>query len=207
MSDDITVVIPTHPSRNRPGYLGRALQSVLDQTLAPRCVIVENDLGKQGSAATRNAALEKVTTPWTAFLDSDDWLLPDHLQRLLDLALREKAHVAYSLPRVIGVNGHVIPRQHDWGGGPEFDAEYLRRKAHIQTTCLVRTRRAKLVGGFEFVTDSTGALNDDHGFFLRLLASGAKFAHLHEETFVWRHHGYGGPGREGNTSGRPERQA
>lgn len=207
MSDDITVVIPTHPSRNRPAYLGRALQSVMDQSRPARSIIVECDSTKQGSAHTRNAALERVTTKWVAFLDSDDWFLPHHLESLLGLAVREKADVAYSLPLVLGANGQVIPRQHDWGGGPVFDPEYLKRKAHIQTTCLVRTVKARAVGGFEFVMDETGALNDDHGFFLRLLAAGAKFAHLHEETFVWRHHGFGGPGREGNTSGRPERQA
>lgn len=37
-----------------------------------------------GAAAARNTALAQATGDWIAFLDSDDTLTPDHLQRLLD---------------------------------------------------------------------------------------------------------------------------
>jgi hypothetical protein len=48
-------------------------------------------------------------------------------------------------------------------------------------------------------------VNDDHGFYLALLEAGAKFHHIHEETFIWTHHGYGERGVPGNTSGMPNR--
>lgn len=203
MTADITVVIPTIPPRER--MLRRALLSVKRQTLAPAEVIVETDTEHTGSAATRNRALARVGTEWVAWLDDDDQFLPNHLQRLHDEAQRTGADVVYSLPRVLDEHNRVKPRQWDWGGGPEFDPELLRRKAHIQTTSLVRTEWARKVGGFRFIADETGASNDDHGFYLALLDAGAKFAHVHEETFIWRHHGYGLPGRSGNTSGQPAR--
>jgi glycosyltransferase involved in cell wall biosynthesis len=197
--DGVTVVIPTIPIRQ--AWLGRATDSVDRQTLrefADVGVITSMDTERRGAAHTRNEGLERVTTDWVAFLDDDDEMMPEHLEKLLLNALCEKADVCYSLPKVIGPNGVEIPRQFDWGGGPLFDPDYLRRKAHIQTTCLVRTEWAKRVGGFEFIADETGAVNDDHGFFLKLLNAGARFHHLHEQTFIWHHHG-------SNTSGQPNR--
>jgi glycosyltransferase involved in cell wall biosynthesis len=200
---NVTVVIPTIQVRAR--MLAKALLSVARQTLQPDAIVVEGDSGRTGSAATRNRALAKVTTEWVAWLDDDDQFLPNHLERLTEAALKENADVVYSLPCVLDGQGNVQPRAWDWGGGPQFDPDLLRRKAHIQTTSLVRTAWARKVGGFRFIEDETGAVNDDHGFYLSLLDAGARFTHVHEETFIWTHHGYGMPGRSGNTSGQPGR--
>ncbi len=207
----ITVVIPTIPPRT--ALLNRAAESVaeassflVDAKLSvPVEIITSLDVDHTGSAATRNRALAVVDTEWVAWLDDDDEFLPHHLATLYRAAQATGADVVYSLPRVLDHNGRKIPRQPDWGGGPEFDPELLRRKAHIQTTSLMRTERAQAVGGFAFIQDETGAVNDDHGIYLALLDAGAKFAHVHEETFIWRHHGYGTPGVSGNTSGQGSR--
>lgn len=200
---DITVALSSIPTRAKK--LRSALGSVLTQTLPARAIVVEVDHDRRGAAWTKNAALSKVDTEWTAFLDDDDAFLPHHLERLRTAAEASDSDIVYSLPLVLDANGNEIPRQHDWGGGAVFDAEYLKRKAHIQTTCLVKTEWAKKVGGFEFITDSTGAVNDDHGFFLKLLEAGAKFHHVHEQTFIWNIWGFGTPGIPGNTSGQPNR--
>lgn len=192
----VTVAIPTIPQRS--GKLRQAITSVTRQIHPVDGIAIAMDLTKSGSAVTRNRALAMVSTEWTAFLDDDDQFLDVHVQRLMNLLEETGADIAYSLPRVLDPQGNERPREWDWGGGPEFDPDLLRRKAHIQTTCIVRTELAKDVGGFKFVRDETGASNDDHGFFLSLLDSGAKFAHLHEPTFIWNHHG-------GNTSGRSDR--
>lgn len=91
----------------------------------------------------------------------------------------------------------------EWGGGPAFNAEALHRRSYIPVTCLVRAELARAMGGSCFVTDKTGASNDDRGFYLALYRAGAVFAHVHEPTFLWHHHGPGRPGVPGNTSGRP----
>lgn len=199
----ITVAIPTIPPRK--AMLRKAIASVMMQTYAADAIAIAVDVNQMGSDITRNNALAMVQTPYVAFLDDDDLFLPRHLETLLAAAIENNADVVYSLPRVMLPDGRKVERQHDWGGGETFDPAYLRRKAHIQTTSLVRTELAKHVGGFRFVQDETGALNDDHGFYLRLLDAGAKFYHVHEETFIWNHHGYGRPGTPGNTSGQPDR--
>ncbi|WP_405815588.1 glycosyltransferase [Streptomyces sp. NBC_01390] len=139
MRPGVSVVIPTHPPR--ASKLRRALASVCAQTVQPIAVVVENDVDRTGSAATRNRGLAHVTTEWVAFLDSDDQLLPHHLERLTMEALKTGADVVYPLPRVIGPDGQIVPRHHDWGGGPEFDPEYLRTNSHIPVNSLVRTER------------------------------------------------------------------
>lgn len=199
----ITVAIPTIPPRKT--MLRKAIASVMMQTYAADAIAIAVDVNQMGSDITRNNALAMVQTPYVAFLDDDDLFLPRHLETLLAAAIENNADVVYSLPRVMTPDGRKVERAFEWGGGPVFDPELLRRKAHIQTTSLVRTEAAKGTGGFHFVRDETGAVNDDHGFYLRLLNAGAKFHHVHEETFIWNHHGYGTPGVPGNTSGQPSR--
>jgi glycosyltransferase involved in cell wall biosynthesis len=192
---DITVVIPSITSRK--DKLQRAVASVTNQTHPPYSIVVRYDRHKEGSALTRNRALWTVTTEWVAFLDDDDEFLPHHLESLARKQRETGADVVYPLPRVINSRGNPVPRQWDWGGGPEFDGNILTQRSYINICSIVRTDLARQVGGFEFVRGAqTGQLNDDHGFYLRLYNAGAKFAHVHEETFVWYHHG-------NNTSGQP----
>src|SRR3546814_17041614 len=93
------------------------------QTLPARAVIVQADNDKEGSAVTRNRALEAVRTPWVAFLDDDDQFLPHHLQRLSQALTETHADVVYPLPRVLDSRGTIIPRQWPLGCPEELDPE------------------------------------------------------------------------------------
>ncbi|HEY9327716.1 MAG TPA: glycosyltransferase [Streptomyces sp.] len=198
--NDITVCIATIPPRRE--HLERALASVTRQTLQPASLVVEYDHERTGAAATKNRALAKVTTAWTAFLDDDDEFLPHHLERIRDCAETTGADVVYPIPRV--------PR-YESGRDPmgryevPFDEEELRRRSYIQTTTLVRTDLFKKAGGFQLPKDFPGCPFDDWGAWLALLDVGAKFVHLPEETFIWNHWGMGQPGVPGNTSGMANR--
>jgi len=98
---EITVVIPTY---NRAKLIGRAIKSVLDQTMPPAQVIVVDDGStdntsevcqvyaqsvqyiwqrNSGAAAARNAGIRLSKHPWIAFLDSDDYFTPSHLERMM----------------------------------------------------------------------------------------------------------------------------
>ena len=78
----VTVVIPTIPPR--AGLrLDRAVSSAEWQTV-PTAVIVEEDAGRTGSAATRNRALARVRTDWLLCLDDDDELMPNAVQVLTE---------------------------------------------------------------------------------------------------------------------------
>ncbi|MFQ6674147.1 MAG: glycosyltransferase family 2 protein [Fidelibacterota bacterium] len=99
----VSVVIPTF---NRVSLLPRALDSVLThQTCRPQEVIVVDDGStddtasflqnhypdvlylyqpNHGVSAARNRGIEASTSPWIAFLDSDDAWLPHKLSRQLE---------------------------------------------------------------------------------------------------------------------------
>lgn len=91
----ISVVVPVY---NRAALLREALASVANQGCIPQEVIVVDDgstdnvaevaeefgarLIRQqnsGASAARNAGIAAATSPWVAFLDSDDVWLPDKL--------------------------------------------------------------------------------------------------------------------------------
>lgn len=178
--------------------LTRAIASVAAQVRQPNDVIISTDVAHAGSAATRNRALYHVTTTWTAFLDDDDELLPQHLDVLLRAALCSGASVVYSGCKVIDQRGIVIPLREEWGRfGETFDAELLQTKAYLPVTSLVHTTLAKqaLFGPPAHAPDSN---YDDWGFYLRMFGLGASFLHVPEVTWNWHHHGL-------NTSGRPDR--
>ena len=97
MDFSVSVIIPTH---DRAAVLGRAIESVLAQTLPPREIIVVDDGSTDGTeallrsafpqvrclrqenrgvSAARNAGIAAATGEWLAFLDSDDEWLPGKL--------------------------------------------------------------------------------------------------------------------------------
>ena len=103
MTPRISVILPVH---NRADVLARAIQSVLDQSLAAFELIVVDDGSTDGSAgvarsfgderikvielgenrggnAARNAGVRAATAPLIAFLDSDDTYLPEKLERVV----------------------------------------------------------------------------------------------------------------------------
>ncbi|RLV49292.1 glycosyltransferase family 2 protein [Nocardioides mangrovicus] len=99
----VTVVMP---AMNREAFIGEALRSISAQTVPPAEVIVVDDASTDatvavarehgatvielavngGSGPARNRGIEAASTPWVAFLDSDDAWLPHHLEELLAAA-------------------------------------------------------------------------------------------------------------------------
>lgn len=184
-SDDVTVAIPTIPPRVE--LLGQALRSVVDQTHAAAAISIAVDIHKQGAWVTRQRALDAVATPWVQFLDDDDMLYPQHLDRLLACAVDTGADYVFSywdLTRSGDVLGHF---------GREFNPA---DPTHTTMCVLVRTELAKTVG-FTPPDPADENSGEDWRFTLDCVAQGAKIVHLPEQTWYWRHH------QPGNTSGQP----
>lgn len=192
----ITVVIPTiAPRGGRQPMLEKALASVAEQTYPATAVVTETAGPREGPAAVRNRALTKVETDWVAFLDDDDYLLPDHLATLAQAQARTGADVLWPWFQVEGGRdpfpGH---RGAQWNPAQPHQ---------IPITTLVRTAAIRTVGGFhpigEGPTDPDGhRAGEDWHLWLALSAEGYQFHHVDAVTWVWRHHGK-------NTSGLPGR--
>jgi glycosyltransferase involved in cell wall biosynthesis len=194
----VTVVIPTIPPRR--AKLEKAVNSVLAQDYEGKIDIkIAIDYEKLGSAKTRNRALSRVRTPWTAFLDDDDYLLPNHIRTLLDnVDDMDAPKVVYSGCKVVGPNGVEIPRQDEWGRfGKDFDGDLLRQQSYVPVTSLVWTPFAQDAQFGPPDHDPT-SVYDDWGFYLRMLDLGVDFKHIPVVTWVWVHDQF-------NTSGESSR--
>ncbi|WP_354643852.1 glycosyltransferase family 2 protein [Kitasatospora camelliae] len=171
----------------------RAVGSVLGQTLPASAILVEQDLHQAGAAATRDRGLRKVTTEWTAFLDSDDQFRPEHLAELMACAEETGADYVYSWYLPVGFGSDPLPHF-----GKPFDPA---NPTQTTITVLVRTELAQTVG---FREPPPGALIDgerfgeDFLFTVECLAAGAHIVHLPKRTWIWNYHG-------SNTSGQPNR--
>ena len=110
----VSVVIPTY---NRADYISRAVDSVLTQTYKNVEIIVVDDGStdnthhilkhymdkihyihqeNSGVEAARNAGIRSSSGRWIAFLDSDDYWLPEKLRIQVDCIKKEKVRVCFT---------------------------------------------------------------------------------------------------------------
>ncbi|WP_079064451.1 glycosyltransferase family 2 protein [Streptomyces sp. NRRL F-4489] len=127
----VTVIVPVHNTRR---YLDRSLGSVFTQTLDPdRIEIIAVDDGStDGSAAwldaaaaehprltvvhqppsggagkPRNVGLDRATGDYVFFLDSDDHLGPEALERMVAMAEEHGSDIVHG--RIVGAGGRGAP--------------------------------------------------------------------------------------------------
>lgn len=196
---EITVCIPAHPARVENGMLDRAVASVKAQLLPAADISIAVDKNGDGAAVTRQRALDAVQTEWVAFLDSDDWLYPEHLRVLSAGARIFNADYTYSYYMVHFPDGREWPANDPLG---HFGKPFNPAKPHQTTiTTLVRTELAQKVG---FQDPPEGATigghrgGEDWFFTVGCAQAGAKIVHVPRRTWAWVHH-------PGNTSGQPHR--
>ncbi len=182
----VTVVIPT---RDRLLLLLETLRSVDQQDLDARVVVVDdgstdgtaealadrdvrfvrNAAGGWGSGRARNAGLERVTTPFVAFLDSDDLLLPDAL-RMLVAALEDTPEAPFAFGQALAAShgsdgwapeGLIAPLAFEQR---QIGAAMFARNFVPSSGAVVRTDAARAVGGY----DPALVYSEDQDFWLRL---------------------------------------
>ncbi len=218
----VSVVIPAY---NAEQWIVETLRSVFAQGLAQQCfeiVVVDNgssdatarlvarelsacggfgrliDEPLRGPASARNAGLAHGSGDWVQFLDADDLIHPDKLQRQIDFAVRAADDVAVVYSAWAPLHQAADGR---WLAGPaqcprlttETKASLLG--SLIETDGFIPTgsqlfRRAWLqrVCGYRDV-----GLIEDVDLYLRLAAAGAAFAHCRsaEPLFFYRRHAAG----------------
>ncbi|MCC4464824.1 glycosyltransferase [Limosilactobacillus reuteri] len=115
LNEKISVIIPVY---NDEKYLEQCVESVLTQSYHNLEVILVDDgstdatpaiceefrrqddrirvIYKQneGVGASRNTGLAMATGDYILFIDHDDWLLEDHIQKLYDLLKNNQADIA-----------------------------------------------------------------------------------------------------------------
>jgi len=179
-----SVIIPTY---NRREFLQKAVATVLSQTFGDweliivddgstddtaamvagytdariRCVVQEN----QGPAAARNYGLRLATAPWAAFLDSDDWWLPEKLQRAQEFIERCPEISVFHTKEVWFRRGKFLPqkRRHQKPDGRVY-RQALPLCCISISTAVVRRSVFEQVGVF----DESFEACEDYDLWLRI---------------------------------------
>lgn len=206
----ITVIIPC---AGREQLLARALASVACQTFAPNEVIVVDDGScpplrlprevdascrlvrlpeNRGAPAARNAGLELASGEFVALLDSDDEWFPNHLEHLVNIALRYTTDIpllvigGFRAKDAEGCDHDASTHLH--AGDPRRSLILLTHRTMTTSTFLIN--RAALDGGLRF--DPSLPALQDYDFALRaasagrLVASSYPTARKHEQRQrVW----------------------
>ena len=137
----VSVIIPTY---NRKHTLGRAIESIISQTIKPLEIIIVDDGSDDGTrewikeeypfikylnqnnsgvSASRNRGIFSANGNWIAFLDSDDEWIPEKLERQLSILSSDKEAVFCHTNEIWIRNGTRVNqmRKHQKYGGYIFE--------------------------------------------------------------------------------------
>lgn len=204
---DISVIIPAY---NRAGFLPEALNSVLDQSLEVREVIVVDDgstdntaevirefpdpvryvlQANAGPGAARNTGLAEAAGQYIAFLDSDDCWQREHLTGLHDACDQDpKVGLAYCGKRLVDSRGADLEdeyQQTTFPSGWIFDDMFQAN--YISSTSCVFARRKVLLDAGGFPTTGVFRNAEDYDLWLRVAAA-HPIAGLPATTVIYRRH-------------------
>ena len=180
----VTLVTPTIPPRVQ--HLKRAMSSVLKQERKFSDWFLIPDINREGAGPTRTKGMRAVATEWTAFLDDDDELYPNHLEVLIHAAIDHHADLVYPW---FDVGGGTDPfPQFE---GKEFDPAEPNM---FPVTVLARTEVLQASSGFPLA----GVEGDDWPLWQELVSMGVHIHHVPVRTWRWWHN-------SGNTSGLPDK--
>ncbi len=200
----VSVVIPTH---DRAALVGRALRSVLAQTVGDLEVIVVDDGSTDGTArvvadwpdprvrlvrfdrcrgvaAARNEGIRQARADLVAFLDSDDEWLPEKLERQLarlEAATDPRVTTVFCLDYRYTPGWGRIPRSGVVHEGDVF-ASLLRDWTPHPSLALVRRSALLAVGGF----DETLPYDEEQDLWLRM-AEASQHVVVAAERLVIKH--------------------
>ena len=205
----ISIIIPTY---NYGRFIRKALNSLLHQTFQDFEIIVVDDGStdntkdiidtifkeniryffskKKGAASARNLGLRHATGKYVAFLDADDWLLPDSLElRIKFLKNHPEYDWVYGNWQIVDENGsylgtadqfHLPPPEKRMGN---LFPVLLSGANFIQTMSpLIKRKDLLSVGGFR-----TGLkASQDYELWCRLIDKGYRFENLKQVHVLYR---------------------
>lgn len=194
----ITVVIPTY---NHAHFIGRALQSVIDQTHTNWEAIVINNHSEDNTdevvrnfadpritmlkihnngviAASRNMGVRVAKGEWIAFLDSDDWWYPKKLETVIKYLHDYDIDVAYHDLDIYTLKGN---RFWEKARGrkfkqPVFIALMKNGQGPTNSSVVARRKVIDQVGGLS--EDKSLIAVEDYDLWLRISRVSDKFCYI-----------------------------
>ncbi|MBD1940286.1 trifunctional glycosyltransferase/class I SAM-dependent methyltransferase/polysaccharide deacetylase [Microcoleus sp. FACHB-68] len=199
----VSVVIPAH---NAAATIAETLQSLQSQSFTGWEAIVVDDGSRdttseivsrfaqedsririvsqpnQGVSAARNTGIEHAGADWLLFLDADDWILPQHLERLTkELISDASIDAVYSGWARIASDGSLF--YEGLSGKPvNMFATLAGNNVFAIHACIVRRSIVAGVGGF----DPSLKTCEDWDLWQRIARTGAHFSLIPEPLAQYR---------------------
>ena len=151
---EVSIVIPIGPAHAQ--LAARAIASAQNQSTPCRVITVQDPDGR-GAGWARNQGLRQVKTRWVMFLDADDWLEINAVERLLWAAEQNPGRYVYS--DWYDADGALHP-------APDTGRAWCGGTWHA-VTCLLPLQGVESVGGF----DESLPAGEDTELFLKLSTS------------------------------------
>ena len=213
----VSVIIPVY---NAEDFVSNAVESAIELEQVGEIILVEDgspdnalevclELEKKhekvkvirheggenkGAGASRNLGISKSQYAYIAFLDADDWYLPNRFEK--DEAVwkdKPNADVIFSYPVMADNRGNFIEKKDPWKGIDEdadvsqFYKNFLQSRFPFFHTNTVTIRKNFLIQ--EKIFDERLRLHQDSELWLRLLRRGVAYAaNLKKPVAVIRRH-------------------
>lgn len=145
-----------------------------------RILLVQQANG--GANAARNAGMKRARFDWVLFLDADDWLLPEHLQRMTAVLSHDPSLDAVHCGWMrVALDGQVIPAEPCYESGDLFGV-FARRPTFPPFACLMRRSIVEAIGGWDISFQSC----QEWDLWQRFSRTGARFGVTHEALGHYR---------------------
>ena len=200
----VSVIIPVY---NGDRYIGEAIDSVLAQTYTNYEIIVVDDGStdntsqivqaygdrvfywyqeNQGVASARNVGIEKAQGELIAFLDADDFFLPEKLaKQVAYFEVNSSLDMVISGWRLVDEQGAKISDAELWKYAPQLDlATAVIHKPARPSATMLRRHWCQKGNGFDTSLSSA----EDLDFLLRVLLMGCQACWLPEVLTCYRQH-------------------
>jgi len=203
------------PSYNHAPFIEKCLNSIVNQTLSPKKLLVIDDGSKddspriierilkdcpfdaelivrenRGLCATLNQGLSLSAEKYFAYIGSDDFWRPEFFETSAEvLDRREKAGFGFGYSFLIDENdeifGNTADVAEDWAKYPDGNPSEMLLNGVSPVSSTVFYRRAAL----DNVRWNEKSRLEDYEMYLRL-GAGGEFAFDPKALSVWRHHSY-----------------
>lgn len=211
----VTIIMPVYKTEE---YIEESIQSVLKQSYKniellcinddtpdsafeickeyqkkyPWIRLIENS-ENQGVEFTRNRGLDEITGDYVLFLDSDDTISGDMLERMVDVAVEEDSDVVMSAYSMVveskeePVLVHTVPPLPQTMDMKVF-AGFLLAPIEWKILCCVGTKlyKTSLIRQNHLRFDRKYKYNEDGGFILSFLQSCQKVSYINEPFYKYR---------------------
>src|SRR3990170_1036132 len=200
---NVSVIIPAH---NEAGTLGETLESLLKQTFRNwEVIVVDNGSNdetaaiaatfaekdhrirvvsepQKGVSIARNTGIRMARFDWLLFLDADDCILPQHLERMTSVLISDPSldavHCAWSR---VTADGMRIG-EHYWHESGNLFPAFAYTCAFCIHACVVRRSIVESLGGF----DTSLITCEDWDLWQRIARAGARFGAINEVLSLYR---------------------